>query len=215
LFYNPNLSGMNGCHGADHPSYGVFFANSLGGQSVHEVDYPYLDTNPKLTCPTGKTLYNSGAYVATPLPDYKCTEDKLKTLVSTYGGAVTSIYASDKALGNYANGVFNGCTSQPTNHAVLVVGYGTDEASGLDYWLVRNSWGANWGANGFIKIYRGNNQCGIGKKCYAAKCAVSSGTPSDPPIIPPPPPIPASQECDLTTRFGAITGSYSITINSK
>ena len=206
---------MNGCHGADHPSYGNFFANSLGGQSVHEVDYPYLDTNPKLTCPTGKTLYNSGAYVATPLPDYKCTEDKLKTLVSTYGGAVTSIYASDKAFGNYANGVFNGCTSQPTNHAVLVVGYGTDEASGLDYWLVRNSWGANWGANGFIKIYRGNNQCGIGKKCYAAKCAATAGKPSDPPIIPPPPPIPASQECDLTKLFGSLTGTYKLTYSCE
>jgi hypothetical protein len=68
-----------------------------GGQSVHEVDYPYLDTSPKLICPTGKILYNSRAYVATPLPDYKCTEDKLKTIDSTYGGAVTSIYYSDNA----------------------------------------------------------------------------------------------------------------------
>jgi hypothetical protein len=206
---------MNGCNGADAPSYGVFFASSLTGQSVHEADYPYLDTAPNLKCPTGKTIYNSGAYVATPLPDYSCTEDKLKTLVATYGAAVTSIYASDAGFGNYANGVFNGCTSQPTNHAVLVVGYGTDSASGMNYWLVRNSWGSDWGANGFIKIFRGNNQCGIGKKCYAAKCAKTSGTPSDPPIVPPPPPIPASQQCDVTSSFGTLTGSYTLTVNSN
>ena len=206
---------MNGCNGADAPSYGVFFASSLTGQSVHEVDYPYLDTAPNLKCPTGKTIYNSGAYVATPLPDYSCTEDKLKTLVATYGAAVTSIYASDAGFGNYANGVFNGCTSQPTNHAVLVVGYGTDSASGMNYWLVRNSWGSDWGANGFIKIFRGNNQCGIGKKCYAAKCAKTSGTPSNPPIVPPPPPIPASQQCDVTSSFGTLTGSYTLTVNSN
>jgi hypothetical protein len=101
---------MNGCSGADAPSYGVYFASSLTGQSPHEVTYPYLDTAPKLTCPTGKTIYNSGAYVQTPMADYACTEDKLKTLVATYGAAVTSIYASDTGFGNYAGGVFSSCT---------------------------------------------------------------------------------------------------------
>jgi C1A family cysteine protease len=147
-----------GCDGADSGRYGQFFAATLKGQSVHEVNYPYLNTNPKLTCPAGKKIYNSGAYVVSPLPDYACTEAKLMSLVSTYGAAVSYIYASDSAFGNYANGVFSGCTSQSINHAILVVGYGTDAASGKNYWLVKNSWGTGWGANGFIKIYRGNNQ---------------------------------------------------------
>jgi hypothetical protein len=54
------------------------------------------------------------------MADYYCTEDKLKSLVSTYGAAVTSIYASDPDFGNYGNGVFAKCSSNPTNHAVLV-----------------------------------------------------------------------------------------------
>ena len=52
------------------------------------------------------------------------------------------------------------CRSQKINHAVLVVGYGTN-AQGEDYWIVKNSWGTNWGDNGFFKIRRGNNECGI------------------------------------------------------
>lgn len=50
------------------------------------------------------------------------------------------------------------------DHAVLAVGYGTDEASGLEYWLVKNSWNTTWGDQGYIKIaISGDNQgiCGV------------------------------------------------------
>lgn len=44
-------------------------------------------------------------------------------------------------------------------HAVKIVGWGTE--SGVDYWLVANSWNTSWGLSGFFKIQRGTDQCGI------------------------------------------------------
>jgi len=47
-----------------------------------------------------------------------------------------------------------------TNHAVVIVGYGIDAKTSIPYWKVRNSWG-NWGEQGYFRIKRGVNMCGI------------------------------------------------------
>ena len=40
------------------------------------------------------------------------------------------------------------------NHAVLAVGYGVDEKSGENYWKIKKSWADNWGEEGYIRLFR-------------------------------------------------------------
>ena len=59
---------------------------------------------------------------------------------------------------------FGGIITDPTcgtalDHAVLAVGYGVE--NGVEYYLVRNSWGADWGEDGYVRIGVLDNSAGI------------------------------------------------------
>lgn len=61
---------------------------------------------------------------------------------------------------SYKSGVYHHTTTEVLGgHAVKIIGWG--EESGVPYWLVANSWNTDWGDNGFFKILRGQNECGI------------------------------------------------------
>ncbi|XP_046978128.1 cathepsin L-like [Vanessa cardui] len=149
--------GNNGCKGGFVANSFTYIRDNEGINT--EATYPYEAIN-------GECKYDSdyvGAKVVGFVDLPRGDEHKLRLAVATMGPVSVVIDASRDSFRFYTNGIYydEECSSYNLNHAMLVVGYGTDKEDG-DYWLVKNSWGRSWGRLGYIKMARNrNNNCGI------------------------------------------------------
>lgn len=118
--------------------------------------------------PTGKELFPEE-----PFKKYKCkgsyvhptTVDAIKQEISTNGPTEIAFTVYQDFM-SYQSGVYYHVSGdQLGGHAVKLIGYGTDEASGLEYWLCQNSWSQRWGDDGYFKIKIGD--CGSNGQIYA------------------------------------------------
>ena len=80
-----------------------------------------------------------------------------------------------------------------------VVGWGSDPREG-DYWLIKNSWGDDWGEAGYIRLQRGTGMCGIGKSILVSTCEKVAGPISAPLAAP-------AQPC-MDKEHGKRCGDY-------
>jgi len=153
---NPkHCGGTGGCEGSTQPLAFDYLVMAKGHDS--EADYPYKGRDG--TCEDSKHAPKIGITGKVELPTNNYTS--LMHALVTAGPIAISV---DASWGAYEGGVFSDPKSgihTNIDHAVQLVGYGT--MGGKDYWLVRNSWGASWGEQGYIKIERfgeGKEPCG-------------------------------------------------------
>ena len=83
--------------------------------------------------------------------------------ISSWGPIACTI-AVTQELHNYTGGIFHDYSGRKNrDHEVEIVGFG--EENGVKFWQIRNSWGSNWGENGFFRIVRGIDNLGIETNC--------------------------------------------------
>jgi len=130
--------------------------NYIADQGIEgEKSYPYKGRDE--TC-----AYKKDSVIA-KASNVQCYEDlndiSIKKYLTTVGPLAIAVDANE--FQTYDSGIL-ACSGSELDHGVLLVGYGSDK--GKDYWIVKNSWGKNWGEKGFIRISaKKEENCAIGK----------------------------------------------------
>lgn len=92
---------------------------------------------------------------------YSLSKDvsKIQNEIMT-NGPVEGAFTVYEDFINYKEGVYKHVTGKPLGgHAIRILGWGVEDET--PYWLIANSWNTDWGNNGYFKILRGENHCGI------------------------------------------------------
>jgi len=150
--------GNNGCGGGLMDNAFQFIFDNGGIDT--ESSYPYL--GEQMMC-----RYSPRTRGATDVGfvDIESgNEVALMWAVATQGPCSVAIQANLETFQFYSQGVYRyqRCSAQGLDHGVLVVGYGVEEGTGDEYWVIKNSWGPSWGEEGYIKIARNEfDMCGV------------------------------------------------------
>jgi len=145
-----------GCNGG-WPRTAYEYVIKAGGQDT-EASYPYKAVN--------QACHFLPADVESKIASWKYAtttknEDEMKTATATVAPLSICVDASQWQF--YSSGVFKASQcGTDLDHCVQIVGYDTTGTE--PYWNVRNSWGANWGEKGFIRLQYGANTCGLAQE---------------------------------------------------
>jgi len=154
-----------GCEGGDPPTAYEYIIGAGGLES--EQDYPYYAED-------GNCKFNAKEVVATIKNWQYATSDYEETLLQTnlLGYGPLSICVDASAWQDYTSGVmtwYDCAFINVLDHCVQLTGYNATTSNDYPYWIVRNSWGTDWGINGYIYLEMWEDTCGL---AHEATCSI-------------------------------------------
>jgi len=150
----------HGCGGGNPPTAYAYVIGA-GGLDTY-ASYPYTGRqgscrfNPR---DVGEKISTWG-YVTT-------TRNEEQMLAFTYSDGPPSVCVDASNWSSYRGGVYTASDcGRSLDHCVQIVGW--DVVSGIDAWIVRNSWGTGWGYSGYLFVAMGQDACGIAQECTSS-----------------------------------------------
>jgi len=146
-------TGDAGCNGGDLPTC-YAYVQSAGGLET-DADYPYNAQDGSCNADASKEQdpINGFNYV---IPQGSTDENKMASYLES--NSPMSIIVDASSWSDYSGGVLKAAEcGQDLDHAVQAVGFDLTNK----FWIVRNSWGADWGESGYLRLEFGANTCGM------------------------------------------------------
>jgi C1A family cysteine protease len=143
----------SGCNGGLMDNAWTWLLQAHNGSVVTEASYPYVSGNGEVPA-----CSMSGTTVGATISGYQDipkNETAMAGFVFTSGPLSIAVDAT--SFQTYTGGILTNCISNQIDHGVLIVGF--DDTNSPPYWIIKNSWGASWGENGYIRVEKGTNQC--------------------------------------------------------
>ena len=145
----------DGCDGGAMEDAYKYIIDTKG--LMKEGDYPYSESKGRCNYKPQKAIVQIDSWINANTKN----EEKIKNLLVKNGPLSAAVNADNLQL--YRGGIIDEsqkvCPQEKINHAIIIVGYG--EQNGKKYWIVKNSWGSDWGEKGYFRIARGKGTCGI------------------------------------------------------
>jgi C1A family cysteine protease len=158
-----------GCNGGDMQSAMEWIGKNNG--LCNEESYPYVSGTTKTNGPCQKSCsIVSGSDISSTVSVSSNSDNAMMTALAQQPVSV-AIEADQSSFQLYKSGVFTGSCGTNLDHGVLLVGYGT--MNGLDYYIMKNSWGSSsWGDQGYMYMGKGNDPSGKPYNSGKGQCGV-------------------------------------------
>lgn len=156
-----------GCGGGNPVNAYQYIYQTAKGEEA-SADYPYTSGT---TGQNGQCTFNakdrledlSAAYIVSQEPSQE------SQMLQQIQESPMSVCVDATTWQTYQSGIVTSSTcGLQTDHAVQAVGYSSDKGG---YWVVRNSWGTDWGIDGYIYVQAGTNACNIASEATIVTAA--------------------------------------------
>ena len=145
-----DCSGMYGNKGCGGGSMDGAFKYIMNNGLCTNISYPYMAVEGECQKDSCESVVRISNYT-----DINQNDEKILKRAVAQQPVSVAIQANKRSFQLYQSGIYNDLECGTNlDHGVLIVGYGYSLEQDMKYWIIKNSWGINWGENGYIRIQR-------------------------------------------------------------